>query len=177
MVRSRQLSPTRSGYESPLSSSSSTTQVDRIPFSSFSTRASSVQKPVGVAYTIGGQAVTPLITLEDLKHSLRILGAFHQLEQDVRDQSKLDCVPIELAADMAWDIYLRRAVYRFQLWTKKVVGDVRPNGIGFTSIEIPPLDVALIWHTYLLVRVFISLFETMLILRHRRTLEFTMKTA
>ncbi|KAG8937563.1 hypothetical protein FRC03_008047 [Tulasnella sp. 419] len=57
--------------------------------------------------------------------------------------------------DDVWDVFLAKAVRRFELWVKEAVGftprdatEERPA--PFQEVEIPPLDVIMIWHTYLL---------------------------
>jgi hypothetical protein len=135
------------------SSSSSVTRVDLAPpAGTHVVNDKILEKSAIHRYNIGNQVVSPLVSVADIKDFLRLLGAFNKLEQDVRKQWDLGVFPKEVTgADAAWELYLHRAVYRFELWSKKVVTDVKPPGTGFASNELPPLDVVLIWHTYVLV--------------------------
>lgn len=92
------------------------------------------------SFPIGRRSTTPLVTVEDLQAHLRVLGAFHALRLQVREAGASD-------PDGAWAVFLARAVHRFHKW----VVSVRPqHGGGFAPM--PPIDVLMVWHSYLLVR-------------------------
>ncbi|KAG8958094.1 hypothetical protein FRC03_009468 [Tulasnella sp. 419] len=61
-----------------------------------------------------------------------------------------------ISADEAWAVYLANAVRRFEKWVKVVVARNTPSGASEENVapweerEIPPLDVIMVWHTYLL---------------------------
>ena len=49
-----------------------------------------------------------------------------------------------------WHVFLQQAVWWFKIWLKHVV---KPGSVTAQTLhdkEIPPLDLPLIWHTYLL---------------------------
>ncbi|KAG8905514.1 hypothetical protein FRB99_008773 [Tulasnella sp. 403] len=93
----------------------------------------------------------PLVKPSDLQAHLVLLGAFHRLREEVRTQKgKVD---LQLEPDEMWAVFLQRAVHRFQLWVQRVIGnddsDERIPG-PLAPDECPPLDVMMVWHTYML---------------------------
>lgn len=67
-----------------------------------------------------------------------------------------------LSPDELWAVFLERAVYRFELWVTKMMDviaaeEALDRGAEVEQVDgkldydrIPPLDVILIWHTYML---------------------------
>lgn len=106
-------------------------------------------------FKIGGNYVIPPVLPSDLYAHLILLGAFHRLREEVRTQKgKAD---ITLQPDEQWAVFLERAVYRFELWATRVIGDGSDqpdvpvkSSRELLPNEIPPLDVIMVWHTYLL---------------------------
>lgn len=110
-------------------------------------------------YTVGRKKTPALITVVDLKAHLTLLRAFRNLRDDVTSRArKAGVVPPE----EAWRWYVLKAIWRFELWLAKVVkaryaAQGEPAREGENGNEIPPVDVILVWHTYLLVRNIITL--------------------
>lgn len=95
-------------------------------------------------FPIGNQKCVPVVDVSELHFHLRILGAFSTLRQNVRSAAERQ----KGDADAAWAVFLARAVHRFSSW----VAQVRPLTAGtIPSDQLPPLDVLMVWHSYLLV--------------------------
>jgi len=96
-------------------------------------------------FPIGRNNVHPLVNVTELQAHLRLLGAIYKLKQDVQAQN--DGVAAT-DSELAWVVYVNRAVRRFYKWTSSSWVPVSPR----LSEEImPPLDVIMVWHSYLLV--------------------------
>ncbi|KAG9002558.1 hypothetical protein FRB93_011432 [Tulasnella sp. JGI-2019a] len=100
--------------------------------------------------------IPPLVKPSDLHAHLILLGAFHRLREEVRTQKgRLD---FDLTPDEAWTVFLERAVHRFQSWITQVIGNDGDDDItvdlstarSLTADECPPIDVLMVWHTYML---------------------------
>jgi hypothetical protein len=96
---------------------------------------------------IGKHEVPPLVNVTDLQAHLRLLGAFDRLKYTV--QHPAEGIPSGMQHEHLWVLFLNRAVYRFEafmgaIWPMNVV-------IASTEVTMPPLDVLMVWHTYLLV--------------------------
>ncbi|KAG8746355.1 hypothetical protein FRC10_005344 [Ceratobasidium sp. 414] len=105
-------------------------------------------------FKIGKSYTPPLITPSLVRKHLFVLGAFQTLRRNVEAASYADSGlnPIP-TPDVKWGIYLLRANYRFGLWLEKVMKKPeREHGeIGeLTDGEIPPIDVLVLLHAYLL---------------------------
>lgn len=99
-------------------------------------------------FRIGRHNPSPLVTVEELQAHLRILSAFDTLRLQVRG------AVVESSGqtpDDAWFVYLARAVHRFDLWVTKIVQPLG-NIPVIPDDMVPPLDVAMVWHSYSLVR-------------------------
>lgn len=124
-----------------------------------SSRSTSSYRP-GLArptFTIGTKRTPALVTPADLRAHLVLLRAFHALKSDVVYRCrKVDNGP-SLGPEKAWRWFLSRAVWRFELWLKNVVtseasaNKSSPDRKWVEPKEIPPIDVCMVWHTYLLV--------------------------
>ncbi|GAA5894040.1 hypothetical protein JCM6882_007968 [Rhodosporidiobolus microsporus] len=120
----------------------------------------------------------------EIKAHLRLLSAFHALEQTVSSshaplaaQGEADGEKkafVELSPRQRWAFFVQVAVYRFEVYVKKLEGRVLPVGAAQEAVETPkrealekeleekkkvvdevgvphpPLDVALVLNTYLL---------------------------
>ncbi|KAF8511640.1 hypothetical protein BU17DRAFT_97089 [Hysterangium stoloniferum] len=95
-------------------------------------------------FPIGEHNVQPLVNVTELQAHLRLLGAIHALKQKVQAQQ------VGIAAEdrnLAWIVYVNRAVHRFYKWTETSWVMSSP---GLNETTIPPLDVVMVWHSYLL---------------------------
>ncbi|KAG8768646.1 hypothetical protein FRC12_005451 [Ceratobasidium sp. 428] len=102
-------------------------------------------------YHIGKLSTLPLVTIAEVKAHLLLLGAFEQLRHKCEEADLVDLqkkMP-SLQTEAKWPLFLERARERFDLWVAKVV-DGRPGRTELWHEEIPPLDVLVIWHAYLL---------------------------
>jgi hypothetical protein len=96
-------------------------------------------------FPIGGHEVSPLVNVTELQCHLRLLGAIHRLKGVVQAQED------GIAAtnrDLAWVVFVNRAVYRFYAWSS---GYWKYDKPGLSEELMPPLDVIMVWHAYLLV--------------------------
>jgi hypothetical protein len=96
-------------------------------------------------FPIGNQNVNPLINVTELQAHLRILGAIHKLKSVVQTQGAGVAATNK---DLAWIVFVNRAVYRFYAWTS---GYWKQDVPALNEAIMPPLDVLMVWHTYLLV--------------------------
>jgi hypothetical protein len=105
-------------------------------------------------FQVNGKTTPPVVSLQDLNDHLRILGAFSQLRSRVEQvhaaTRAADIFP--LSQTDAWTVFLCRAVYRFGLWLDVVKPVLSPNdGPTVGEMKLPPLDVLMVWHSYMLV--------------------------
>ncbi|KAH7338099.1 hypothetical protein B0J17DRAFT_717757 [Rhizoctonia solani] len=100
---------------------------------------------------INGKTIGPfdLITEREVKAHLVFLGAFARLKAEVKSQKGVD---VRGSTDELWAIYLARAVDRFAAWISKgLPADLdTSNSRLLNEDEVPPLDVLMAWHAYLL---------------------------
>lgn len=95
-------------------------------------------------FPISGKKYPPVVAVSELQFHLRILGAFATLRQNVTAEVGGQTED----ADGAWAVFVARAVYRFYNWVIKV----RPTMTGrIQDGQLPPVDVLMVWHSYLLV--------------------------
>jgi hypothetical protein len=96
-------------------------------------------------FPIGEKNVHPLVNITELQAHLRILGAFDILKWKVQDQPR----PEGMSKDDIWALFVNRAVHRFYAYLQAPW----PSGTvqGSTEATMPPLDVLMVWHSYLLV--------------------------
>ncbi|KAG8927127.1 hypothetical protein FRC01_007980 [Tulasnella sp. 417] len=105
-------------------------------------------------FKINNQYVTPRLFPSELQAHLVLLGAFYRLREEVRTfKGKAD---IAMEPDDRWAVYLQRAVYRFEQWAARMIGgEGQEEVLGegpkvLAPNEVPPLDVLMVWHTYML---------------------------
>ncbi|KAG8966995.1 hypothetical protein FRC05_002309 [Tulasnella sp. 425] len=105
-------------------------------------------------FKINNQYLKPQVMPSDLEAHLVLLGAFHRLREEVRTfKGKVD---IPMGPDERWAVFLQRAVYRFEQWAVRMIGgEGQEEALGegrkvLTPNEVPPLDVIMVWHTYML---------------------------
>ena len=98
-------------------------------------------------FPIGKHEVPPLVNVTDLQAHLRLLGAFDRLKYTVQHPD--DRLPVGMQREHLWILFLNRAVQRFEAF----MSATWPNNVVVASTEatMPPLDVLMVWHTYLLV--------------------------
>ncbi|PVF99609.1 hypothetical protein CPB86DRAFT_282534 [Serendipita vermifera] len=95
-------------------------------------------------FRVGRRSVQPLVNVTELQAHLKLLGAFHELKREV--QGQLDGIAA-VNKDQAWVVFVTRAVHRFFAWTSAKWTLSSP---ALSSDMMPPLDVQMVWHTYLL---------------------------
>ena len=106
---------------------------------------------IGAAYTL------PLVTPSELEAHLCLLGAFDVLRETVCHAQGGDAAE----PNARWAVFLARAVYRFEQWVAKVLGsESRMDPSRLSDDELPPLDVAMVFHAYHLVSPFYDVFST-----------------
>ncbi|KAG8971610.1 hypothetical protein FRC05_010956 [Tulasnella sp. 425] len=105
-------------------------------------------------FRINNNYVIPQLNPSDLEAHLVLLGAFHRLKEEVLTLKGVKA-DIPLEPEERYAVFLQRAVYRFEQWAVRMIGgegqedeeggrgQLRPN-------EVPPLDVMMVWHTYML---------------------------
>ena len=98
-------------------------------------------------FPIGKHEVPPLVNVTDLQAHLRLLGAFDRLKYTVQHPD--GGPPAGMQQEHLWILFLNRAVQRFEAfmsatWPSNLV-------VASTEATMPPLDVLMVWHTYLLV--------------------------
>lgn len=80
------------------------------------------------------------VTPSQLHRHLLLLGAFHSL------RSKVEAVDFGGISDprAKWTVFAHLASYRYELYVKEIVA------AGSGTVTLPPLDVAMVFHTHLL---------------------------
>ncbi|KAG8892982.1 hypothetical protein FRC01_013839, partial [Tulasnella sp. 417] len=105
-------------------------------------------------FKINKQYVKTQVLPSELQAHLVLLGAFHRLREEVRTFKGKADIPME--PDERWAVFLQRAVYRFEQWAVRMIGgEGQEEVLGegpkmLTPNEVPPLDVLMVWHTYML---------------------------
>ena len=98
-------------------------------------------------FPIGKHQVPPLVNVTDLQAHLRLLGAFDRLKYVV--EHPVDGLPASIQREHLWLLFLNRAVHRFETFMSTTwSGDFV---VASTETSMPPLDILMVWHTYLLV--------------------------
>lgn len=96
-------------------------------------------------FAIGKRDVPPLVNVTELQAHLTLLGAFEKLKRDILLG---DTEVTRRSKDEAWVVFVNRAVHRFY----KLLETPWPTTIVASSeTTMPPLDILLVWHSYLLV--------------------------
>ncbi|KAF9814832.1 hypothetical protein IEO21_04884 [Rhodonia placenta] len=101
-------------------------------------------------YQIGSTMRTePLVSVQYLKAHLCLLGAFKSLRNSVENagDDQLPILALGLDKSQRWSWFVGLAVDRFHRWVESVeYGPLK----SWVDTELPPLDVLMIWHTYML---------------------------
>ncbi|GBE89582.1 hypothetical protein SCP_1602450 [Sparassis crispa] len=100
------------------------------------------------AYRIGGTTLgTPLVHLHHLRAHLALLRAFKVLRSAVEGAPGLGLEGGKMEGTAKWAWFVGLAVERFQRWA----AGVRPGTLQrWVAEELPPIDVLMVWHAYLL---------------------------
>ncbi|KAG8922086.1 hypothetical protein FRC01_014503, partial [Tulasnella sp. 417] len=107
-------------------------------------------------FKFNDQYVKVQVMPSELQAHLVLLGAFHRLREEVRTIKAVKAdIPME--PDERYAVFLQRAVYRFEQWVVRMIGtgdDGEDEASGqsrrLAANEVPPLDVIMVWHTYML---------------------------
>nr|GAT45567.1 predicted protein [Mycena chlorophos] len=102
-------------------------------------------------FHVGGKETRPFVTVDQLKDHLALLHAFADLRARVEDTSAEDLgieyFPPESEKERRWSVFVGFAVERFERWCLALTAKETESGI---AAILPPLDVLMVWHTYLL---------------------------
>ena len=92
------------------------------------------------SYRVGSLDQVNFVTFGELHRHLRLLGAFTALRR------RVETAPYHGVDDprAKWTIFAHFAAYRYETYIKEVVA------AGSGTVTLPPLDVAMIFHTHLL---------------------------
>ncbi|OCH91521.1 hypothetical protein OBBRIDRAFT_834175 [Obba rivulosa] len=102
-------------------------------------------------YKIGSAVLTkPLVKVEQLKAHLALLKAFRELRTSVEQcgAAELPVVAGWLKGPERWAWFVELAVERFHRWLTTV--PTGPPIQPWTEREVPPTDVLMVWHAYML---------------------------
>ncbi|KAF7304485.1 hypothetical protein HMN09_00850800 [Mycena chlorophos] len=106
--------------------------------------------PLATFY-VGGKETQPFVTVDQLKDHLALLQAFAELRARVQNTSAkdlgIDYFPPETEKERRWSVFVGFAVERFERWCLALTAKDAESGI---AAILPPLDVLMVWHTYLL---------------------------
>jgi hypothetical protein len=95
---------------------------------------STIASVVPVTKTLGSGSLARLPTTQECAIHLGFLECVVALKQDVEQWNM----------ETGWNSYLQLAVPRFQVWIAHFLNDKA------SSSEIPPLDVLVVWHAFML---------------------------
>jgi len=101
------------------------------------------------SFRIGTTDTAPVVSVEEVQAHLKILGAFGRLKTRVT-LAQETVSKDRLEPEAAWTVFLCRAVHRFEKWIQS-----RPTGGRWPGPwVIIPLDVLMVWHSFMLVGAF-----------------------
>ena len=103
------------------------------------------------SYRVGKGQVS-FVEPTQLHRHLRLLGAFSSLRRKVETSQ----YPGLVDARSKWTVFAHNASYRYELYVKEVVA------AGSGTVSLPPLDVAMVYHTHLLNPTYVSCLSTLL---------------
>ncbi|KAG6369623.1 hypothetical protein JVT61DRAFT_14192 [Boletus reticuloceps] len=101
-------------------------------------------------YVVGTQhAQRPLVSPEHVKGHIRLLRAFYNLRITVEDckDRRIPEYAAKMDKDTRWRWFVHLAVERFERWVKSLESVPLEK---FVTGHIPPVDVWMVWHAYLL---------------------------
>ncbi|KZT60550.1 hypothetical protein CALCODRAFT_480634 [Calocera cornea HHB12733] len=126
-----------------------------VPLSSIPTTASYARPPdappgyatsLPLVFPIGSRETAPLVSVGEVEAHLRLLGAFARRRADVLAAPW----PEAMADEARWAAYVARSVGRMESWYEGVVDAHGRQEGPLADRELPPLDVAMVWHSYCL---------------------------
>lgn len=88
---------------------------------------------------------TLFLTRSDVLAHLRLLGAFDRLRETVERTS--EGIAENLDAASRWSLFIEVAVYRLEIYLRALMATIHD---GESEKMLPPLDVCLVLHSYLL---------------------------
>ncbi|KAF9235563.1 hypothetical protein BU15DRAFT_51289 [Melanogaster broomeanus] len=91
----------------------------------------------------------PLVSPEQVKGHLRLLRAFHNLRiivEDCKDR-RIPGYAMQMDRHRRWEWFIHLAIDRFERWVQSL--QFVPLA-KFVTEHMPPLDVWLVWHAYIL---------------------------
>lgn len=95
-------------------------------------------------FRVGPYDVAPFVTVPEMKAHLKLLAGFDALQTLVRETP--EATGHVLDGDTRWSVFCTRAEKNFERWVKAL-----PNGKRrLEDVELPPLDVVMCWHAYML---------------------------
>ncbi|GJN92341.1 hypothetical protein Rhopal_005371-T1 [Rhodotorula paludigena] len=97
-------------------------------------------------YTVGTNRLgneTAFVTVDELVLHLRLLGAFRKLRETV-EAGGTGSIADHLEPKARWAVFVHVAVWRFECYLS-----LYETG-ALADLVVPPVDVALVWHTYML---------------------------
>ncbi|KAL0950339.1 hypothetical protein HGRIS_010309 [Hohenbuehelia grisea] len=108
------------------------------------------------SFRVGTKTTSPFVTDAQLKGHLALLRAFTELKQQVETDETLHqyfTANMPVASDSEdfrerkWTAYVAIAVERFERWYNTLSSS---DSQAFTTDHLPPVDVMMVWHAYLL---------------------------
>lgn len=101
-------------------------------------------------FKIGHRVVpSPLVSTSQLQTHLNLLRAFRDLKDRVEQHPHgLHQLAVSLDTEKRWVWFLQLAVERFRRWAQNSTRFLTKE--SFFKREIPPLDVWMVWHSYML---------------------------
>ncbi|KAJ7494422.1 hypothetical protein B0H11DRAFT_1717508 [Mycena galericulata] len=99
-------------------------------------------------FTVGSKGATkPFISAPQVKDHLALLHAFAELKLKVAEMSDPGVPHFPLDIDRRWSWFVGLAVERFEIWCVALQPSHSEKG---TATLLPPIDVLMVWHAYLL---------------------------
>lgn len=89
--------------------------------------------------------LSELVSEDKIKAHLSLMAAFTTLFRKVAG----DVSVLDYRGSPALNLFLQRSVYRFLLWLDTIVGQPAERQ-SIQNYELPPLDVAALWHAFVL---------------------------
>jgi len=96
------------------------------------------------SFRVGTTDTPPVVSVEEVQVHLKILSAFGRLKTRV-ELAQESISESRIEPDAAWIVFLCRAVHQFEKWIQS-----RPTS-GPIPWTLVPLDVLMVWHTFMLV--------------------------
>ncbi|KIM24077.1 hypothetical protein M408DRAFT_318915 [Serendipita vermifera MAFF 305830] len=102
-------------------------------------------------FSIGSFITPPLVNFTEVQAHLKLLSAFNKLKDDIQRAAVGASGPDQnepgLDPERAWVVFVNQAAHRFD---KFMSGKLTGEFPRWSEETIPPLDVIMVWHTYLL---------------------------